>query len=164
MIQSSLKEQLNVLCELLSQLSDEQYTCKVSMLSNASIGQHVRHIVELVQCLVLGYEKGLVDYDRRKRDKRIETGRTFALQILEDLQCSIDKPEKDLLLHAVAGSGEYTIETGFSREILYNTEHAIHHMALIRVALMEMRLDIVNDTFGVAYATTQYQNGVLHDA
>ena len=156
MIQFSLKEQLNNLHVLLYRLTDEQYVFQSRMLSQATIGQHVRHVIELVQCLVLEYDHGTVDYDKRKRDRRIETDRAFALEQLTHLNQSIEKPEKRLRLSVRSSSGQFTVVTGYNREIFYNTEHAIHHMALIKVALKEMELEIVDDSFGVAYATTQY--------
>jgi uncharacterized damage-inducible protein DinB len=158
MIQQSLKEQLNNLQSLLKVLDDEQYTYKSTMLNNGTIGQHVRHIVELVQCLMFAYEQGIVDYDRRKRDARIETIRTFALYQLDVLQQALDKPEKKLRLQITTENNTYIVETGYNREVFYNTEHAIHHMALIRVALKEMRLNLVSDNFGMAYATIQYKH------
>jgi EAL domain-containing protein (putative c-di-GMP-specific phosphodiesterase class I) len=48
------------------------------------------------------------------------------------------------------------VSTTFFREIIYNAEHAIHHLALIRVALRVMKLDIVGDDFGMAYSTIKY--------
>jgi hypothetical protein len=159
MIQS-LTDQLRHLRDLLCLLSDEQYTYRASMLNHASIGQHVRHVIELGQCLVLGYEAGTVNYDKRKRDERMENKRSFALQHLDELLQSVNKPEKKLQLQVTASQGTHTLETWYNREILYNTEHAIHHMALIRVALKEMKLDIVSDNFGVAYATIQHRQRI----
>ncbi|MBT1700447.1 DinB family protein [Fulvivirgaceae bacterium PWU4] len=153
----SLTEQLCCLRDLLYRLNDEQYTCRSSMLNHATIGQHVRHVIELGQCLILAYQTGVLNYDKRKRDERMENSRSFALQQLNDLFQSINKPEKKLQLQVATSQGTHTLETWFHREVFYNTEHAIHHMALIRVALKEMQLDIVNDNFGVAYATVQHR-------
>ena len=157
MIQS-LTEQLHALRSLLYRLTDEQYTHRSSMLNNATIGQHVRHVIELAQCLVLAYEAGAVNYDKRKRDERMENSRSFALLQLEELLQSVNKPEKKLQLQVITGEGSLTLETWYNREVHYNTEHAIHHMALIRVALKEMQLDVINESFGVAYATMQHRS------
>lgn len=153
----SLTEQLRCLRDLLYRLNDAHYTYRSSMLNDASIGQHIRHVIELGQCLILGYETGVLNYDKRKRDERMENNRSFALQQLDELLQSINKPEKELQLVVATSRGTHTLETWFNREVLYNTEHAIHHMALIRVALKEMQLDIANENFGVAYATVQHR-------
>lgn len=156
----SLTEQLHALRDLLHRLNDAQYIYRSSMLNNATIGQHVRHVIELGQCLVLAYEAGAVNYDKRKRDERMENTRSFALLQLDELLRSVHKPEKKLQLQVVTGEGTLTLETWYNREVLYNTEHAIHHMALIRVALKELQLDVVNESFGVAYATMQHRRRI----
>jgi len=155
MIYESVNMQLRELRSLLNNLSATAYNHKSAMLGNASVGQHVRHILELLQCLVHGYENGIVNYDARKRDVRIETDIDFAIDCIVQVQSSIDKADKPLLLHS--NEIKAPVNTFYLREIIYNTEHAIHHMALIRVALREMQLEIVNDNFGVAPSTIQYR-------
>ena len=49
------------------------------------------------------------------------------------------------------------VTSTYNREIVYNIEHAVHHMALIKVALKELEVEFVNEEFGVAYATVQYR-------
>jgi uncharacterized damage-inducible protein DinB len=159
-MQEFLKEQIFSLQQLIEQLSDSQYTYQSAMLGKATIGQHVRHIIELAQCLVSGYEQGIVDYDKRKRDERIETTRSFAFKQLNQLLLTIQKPERKLVLTVCINNKTEFIETLFNRELLYNTEHAIHHMALIKVVLNEMQLNIVKEDFGVAYATLQYRKNI----
>lgn len=160
MIQKSLKEQIVSLQQLIHQLNDNQYTYPSAMLGNATIGQHVRHIIELAQCLVNGYHQGIVDYDNRKRDQRIETNRSFAYNQLNDLLLAIRKPERKLSLAMHSNNETEFIDTFYKRELLYNTEHAIHHMALIKVVLTELQVHIVKEDFGVAYATLQYRKSV----
>ena len=55
MVFIQLEQQLQLLINLLSNLDDEQYTRRISHLSNASIGGHSRHIIELLQCAINGY-------------------------------------------------------------------------------------------------------------
>ena len=54
-LQQSVKNVFLQLSESLHQLTDEQYVQPSKTLFNATIGQHVRHIIELFICL----EKGL---------------------------------------------------------------------------------------------------------
>ena len=65
------------LSESLNQLSDGEYIQPSTILFNATIGQHVRHIIELFLCLEKGYEEGIVNYEKRKSDYRIETDKKF---------------------------------------------------------------------------------------
>lgn len=51
MLIPSIQKTLNELLELIHQLSDEDYTKPCEALSNATIGEHTRHIIEMFQCL-----------------------------------------------------------------------------------------------------------------
>lgn len=67
---------------VLNQLTNEQYQQPCKALSNATIGQHVRHILELYTCLYTGYQTGIVNYDNRQRDTRIEQDKNFAADLI----------------------------------------------------------------------------------
>jgi hypothetical protein len=49
------------------------------------------------------------------------------------------------------------ISTNYFREIAYNLEHTIHHMALIRIGLREIGDIPVDESYGVASSTTKYR-------
>ena len=159
-IHRALKQQLECLHQLLFQLDNDSYCYASPMLTNASIGQHSRHVIELIQCLTNGYETGVVNYDNRKRDKQIETDRIHAMTAIESLYDVLNKPDKAVLLEACFDENSKqteTVSSSYNREIIYNIEHAVHHMALIKVALNELKFEINNEAFGVAYATVQYR-------
>ena len=69
----------------LSQLSPPQYSQSCQTLFNNTIGQHVRHIIELFQCLENGYESGIVNYEKRKRDTLIESDKELASRLLLEI-------------------------------------------------------------------------------
>ena len=72
------------LSDSLEQLTPEQYKAQSNILFNATIGQHVRHIIELFIELNKGYDSGVVNYEKRKRDYRIETDKDFGVLRLEE--------------------------------------------------------------------------------
>lgn len=151
---------VNQLSSVLLDLSDEEYTTPSTLLNNNSIGAHYRHVIELFQCLLKGYEIGTVNYTSRIRDKRIETERLLAVELLFKIEKEISKPNKTLTIHEMVSLMEpnvLLIETNFDREVLYNLEHTIHHMALIRIAIKEKSNIVLPDDFGVAFSTTQYK-------
>lgn len=156
MICESFRGQLNELSSLLYKIHPADYTHKSTMLGNSSIGQHVRHIIELAQSLLQGYTDGIVNYDARKRDIRIETEKDFAQQCIQKLAGSLHRPDKPLLLVQENDLNSF-LSSFYYREVMYNTEHTIHHKALIRVALREMQLGLVDDDFGVAPSTIHYR-------
>jgi uncharacterized damage-inducible protein DinB len=145
--------------EALLQISDEEYKMPSKHLFQSSIGQHVRHIIELFQCLVTGHETGVVNYDKRRRNYTIETERMVAITLMHQVIESIDRADRKIVLEASFGSDEevIAIESNFVRELAYNLEHTIHHMALIRVGIAELTDVKVSEKFGVAPSTIQYR-------
>ncbi len=158
MIFIQITEQLKSLSNLLLLLNDKQYNQKIEFLGDASIGGHSRHIIELLKCVTYGYNTCTVDYLHRIRDLAIETDKVFAMQELNLLADQIIKPDKqmNLVIESIEETAANYVTTTYFREIVYNAEHTIHHLALIRVALREMQLEIVNEDFGMAYSTIKY--------
>ena len=148
------------LAETLHQLSLQEYARPCETLSSNTIGQHVRHIIELFQCLEKGYGEGVVNYEKRKRDTAIETDKELASRLLLDIHGGLSKENKSLTLEASYdehSTESIRIDTNYFREIAYNLEHTIHHMALIRVGIKEVSAIILPEDFGVASSTVKYR-------
>jgi hypothetical protein len=159
MIFIQLSQQLQVLGNLLLFLNKEQYIKKIEHLGNASIGGHTRHIIELLQCAVDGHYTGEVDYINRTRNLLLETDAVLAYATLQQLVNNILHSDTQLKM-VVENTGDdegQEVFTTYYREIVYNTEHTIHHLALIKVALVEMKLNIVDKNFGMAGSTIKYK-------
>ena len=157
MLNSSIYKTLNELSELLSQLSNEDFSKPCPALSNSSIGEHTRHVIEMFQCLEKQYDLGVVNYDKRKRDQYIQTDTIFAKQSIDLILNQLDKPNKFIQLQQFINGEEILIESNYHRELLYNLEHCIHHQALIKVAILQLENILVNDNFGVACSTIEFR-------
>ena len=157
MLQNKIKNNFTEIIEVLQRLDDFSYTQPFPMLSNATIGEHTRHIIEMYQSLIHSYEIGIVNYDKRARNKTIETDRAFAIEQIEKLLASIEKPNKSLALQQGITEITLEIETNYERELLYNLEHSIHHQALIKVALLQLQSVEIPENFGVAQSTIVYR-------
>jgi uncharacterized damage-inducible protein DinB len=157
MLYKQINNALSELMDLLNQLSDDEYTKPIKFLSESSIGEHTRHIIEMFQCLIRHYETGTIKYDERHRNKQIQNEIVFAKnQLLEILQ-NIEKPNIKLTLELQIDAVNTSVESNYNRELLYNLEHCIHHQALIKVAVLSSDKLLVNDNFGIANATIQYR-------
>ncbi|WP_395062452.1 DinB family protein [Flavobacterium sp.] len=157
MLIPSIQNTLNELSDLLSQLSKDDYTCPCHGLSNATIGEHTRHIIEMFQCLENQYEGGIVNYDNRKRDYKIQTDTTFAKETIVAVINQLDRQNKSLKLQQIVDGEELLIATNYNRELLYNLEHCIHHQALIKVAVLQNDSITIDANFGVARSTIEYK-------
>jgi hypothetical protein len=148
------------LSETIRLLTPEQYAKPCVNLVNNTIGQHVRHIIELFQCLEKGYPESSINYEKRKRDREIETNKELALQLLQEIHGNLARPDKELTLQASYddhSSEPISIKTNYYREIAYNLEHTIHHMALIRVGITEVASITLPEDFGVASSTVKHR-------
>src|SRR5690242_8596567 len=125
-LQKPITAALQQLADTISQLTDEQYTRPVCVLSNTTIGQHLRHVIEFFTELQRGYITGKVNYDARLRDREIETQRVTAIALLNKIGADLNKPDKTLYLSSsMTNAGAFRIESNYFRELLYNHEHTV---------------------------------------
>jgi hypothetical protein len=163
-LQNAVSEIFTQLSQSIRLLDAAEYRQPSKRLFNATIGQHVRHIIELFQCLQWGYETGVVNYDKRERNLLLEQDKDFALEQLVLLFNDIERANKNLVLQAIYD--EYSnepeqIPTNYLREVAYNLEHTIHHMALIRVGVNEISNVQLPENYGVASSTIKYKKACV---
>ena len=159
-LQKTIQNVFLQLSQTIQLLEPEHYVFPGKALFNATIGQHTRHIIEMFICLEDGYESGTVNYEKRKRDIRIETDKDFACNLLKKVYEDLEKPDKQMVLHAAYNQHSNELmefNTNYYREIAYNLEHTIHHMALIKVGLREVSDMEIPEGFGVATSTIKYR-------
>lgn len=150
-----LTDRLRALQKLIQELSEENYRRPSALLGGASIGKHVRHILEVLQCLKEGYAQGIVNYDLRRRDASLENHPSDAIDLIGNLLDSLYLENKPITM-AFAEESIVTVPSSYLREISYNVEHTVHHFAMIHVALREMNLDLVEDDFSKAASTIRF--------
>jgi hypothetical protein len=151
-------EALASLVIVLEQLRDtDRYNNPCEALSNATIGQHSRHIIELYQCLLKGYASGKINYDDRKRNALYENDATAAIAVIKEIQEKLEQPDKQVNIFCGTNDNSVCIESNYYREVLYNLEHCIHHQALIKVALLTIKNIDIDGGFGVAPSTLQHR-------
>lgn len=156
----SINASLTQLKHSIATIEQKEYLAKRGILSEASIGSHIRHILELFVELEKGYESGLVQYEARARDKDLETDPLLATSMIEKISASLLKPNKHLQLSfcfELASNKTSYVSTNYWRELAYNLEHMIHHMAIIRIGFSEISNYSVPEDYGVAFATLQYR-------
>ena len=153
---------LHQLTEAINQLEHQDYKKPLETLSGSSIGQHVRHVIEFYQCMMKGYEKEIINYDLRVRDKMIEESREFAMQCISKILFDLKTADlsKKITLEVIYDQ-RIELSTTMERELVYNIEHAIHHMALIKIGIKVIDPKIIlPEEFGVAASTIRHQQHV----
>ena len=156
---------LRQLTDMTKQIRDQDFVRPASTLSNSTIGQHLRHTLEFFLCLEKGFHNGVVNYDKRAHDKLIETDKLVALSAIERIkQFVAGLYEKTLLLEVGYDTNQdqfLSVETTAMRELVYNIEHAVHHMAIMKIGVREIAPYIsLESDFGIAASTIRYKETV----
>lgn len=156
---------LGQLHSLVRQIEENHFAQPSSALGQSSIGQHLRHTLEFFMCLEKGIEQGLINYDKRAHDKLIETDKFIALSTIDRIsgfvqQLNSGRALKLEVSYDMATDNFITIDTNVLRELVYNIEHAVHHMALIKIGVREVAPYVsLPADFGIAASTIRYQQG-----
>jgi hypothetical protein len=149
------------------QLEPTEFVRPSQALSQATIGQHIRHTLEFFQCLERGLPSGVVNYDERAHSELLQENRDFALLAMEKIASFLRSQDKNIPLSLHVGyerdSDEtQTVPSNYYRELSYNIEHAVHHMALIKIGLREVAPQVkLPPDFGVAVSTLRHQEAVF---
>lgn len=152
------KDVLLKLVNVLESLTYDVYVAPIAPLDNATIGQHTRHIIELFLELQKAASNEIVNYDARKRDKRIETDIDFAIDCVGQIIGNLNK--KNINLKLATNNHAAIIETNYARELLYNVEHCVHHQAIIRIGLNILGIKSYHRDFGYASSTIKHKKNV----
>ncbi|MBX2844499.1 MAG: hypothetical protein KTR26_22240 [Flammeovirgaceae bacterium] len=156
-------EIINQLIDVTKHLKPEEFCLPLEILSGSSIGKHQRHVIEFYQILLSNYQEGKISYDKRAHNGEMENSREKAIIALQKLKDSLKllKSDKALLLAASFSTDKDEViymESSLARELAFNLEHAIHHMAIVKIAIkLNFPHISIPKNFGIAYSTLQYE-------
>jgi len=157
---------LSQLTDVVNQLTEQDFSKPVNALGNSTLGQHLRHTLEFFICLENGFSNGVINYDKRAHDKLIETDKFIALSVISKVGEFVKTQQSDKALKLEAAydldKEEFvTIETNYLRELVYNIEHAVHHMAIMKIGIREAAPYVkLSPDFGIAASTIRFQETV----
>lgn len=163
-----LKYQLHILDEikgLIQTIDDQEYTTKITVLNGSTLGQHIRHIVEFYVCLFAGNKK--VNYENRERNILIENSPVYTLQVIDEikqnlLSCNLNQ---EINFIQTIGDQEVCLTSNIARELIYLSEHTIHHFALIKIGFNAIcPHKFLPEDFGVADSTKKYRESKLNES
>lgn len=164
MIEKIISENENSIRDLIYHihlLNQEEYNSKTENFSHSSFGEHIRHIFNFYECILNGIQTGIIDYDNRIRDKKIESDQKYAIlrfqEILEILPNLKNFESKKMILI----TDEIQTETTLLRELIYVNEHLIHHSAILRIYFQFYFSEkIISKSFGFAKSTQNHQENL----
>lgn len=132
------------------------------------VGAHLRHVIEHFEALLLPAVPGIVNYDRRPRDRELEAQPAVARARLHALQARLRQtsvaqlaaPIRVLGLGGLAGEFEFAVDSSVARELVFVASHAIHHFALLQSHCQQQGMP-VGARFGRAPATVAHERSAL---
>jgi len=154
---------LDQLFDVVEQIGDEDFVRPSYSLAQASVGQHFRHTIEFFLCLEEGFSSGKVNYDNRAHDCNLETSRKATMKVIESVKQFVNSnhENRDMELevnYSVFNGEGFNVKSTYFRELIYNIEHAVHHMALIKIGLSEIVPDVsLPADFGISNSTIRYR-------
>lgn len=163
MLHSSAKELLAQIDHVIALCNEEDFSKPLPELSGATFGQHIRHTLEFFICLFDARSEKNVNYDQRKHDELIETDPKLSQRVIRSIIEFLDNNQEDFELVFEANYSreegmELAMKSSFYRELAYTIEHAIHHMALLKVAVRQsLSYILLPEHFGVASSTIRFK-------
>ena len=157
-LQDETVHTLAQLRHFLTLVSDKDYKSEIPILHHNSIGKHIRHIIEFYDSLLLCSGDSL-NYDLRNRSLLLENKRTAALDRMDELCKLINSLTNDRVVYIEGDYGESEASitlspSSISRELAYNLEHSVHHMAIIRIGVESFIPSVeLPEQFGIARST-----------
>lgn len=154
---------LEQLAALVHEIDENDFIKPSVALNGATIGQHIRHTLEFFICFEQGFYKGSINYDKRDHNRVIESNKLIALDTIKKVTDFIQtfsstKPLKLEVGYDIEIDVFIAVDTNALRELVYNIEHAVHHMAIIKIGINEVAPYIKLPTnFGVAASTIRHK-------
>lgn len=144
---------------LLQSLPVPEYTRAESACFDASVGEHMRHLIDHYACFVRDLPAGRINYDTRSRDRAVETDPAQAVARLHTLIEALGEKELKAPVEVVMDTGGESggwARSSVHRELQFLLSHAVHHYALIAV-FCRLRGIGTEPSFGVAPSTLRYR-------
>lgn len=159
------KELLQQILALLEKMDASSYGEALPLLSGATIGQHFRHIINFYECILTGLEEGNINYSNRDRNTKVETDPAFALSHFKAVLDQFVYQSDDQPISVMGSFSPKTevdqlpINSSVGRELLYAFDHAVHHLAIVKIGLTNYFPHItLGANLGVAPTTQQFRS------
>lgn len=154
---------LDQLQEFIVGLDPQSYQQGSKPLFDSTIGQHLRHILDIYHALIRDIHNPLIDYDIRQRGIPLETDKNEGIIALNTIRqwltaltpADLERPVRISSEVDIAEQRCATFQSSFGRELLFASTHAIHHLALM-ATLAKILGCQVNSQYGVAPTTATY--------
>ncbi|MDX5585735.1 MAG: DinB family protein [Aureibaculum sp.] len=149
----AIEHNLNRGVRLLDSISDNQFSDTSVAPYNSSIGGHIRHILDIFDCIFDGLESKQINLAARKRNELAETHTAIALdyfdRILSKLK-DLEDADLDQIVEVSDDLGKGVIVQKYTlgSALIQAHSHAIHHFASLGYIICQLGIELPDDDFG----------------
>ena len=146
-------QNLNRGINLLNSINDQEYANNSTAPYYSSIGIHMRHILDVFNCIFEGIEKRQIDLSARQRNELAETKVAVGLDYFDRIIALLKEVQEDDLDKIVEvkddlGLGMITANYTIAAALIQAHSHAIHHFASIGYIISQMGINLPDGDFG----------------
>ena len=126
---------------LLDVIDNDAYARPLPILSEATIGKHIRHILDFYWCVIKGTENCEICYDNRARQVGLETDIEYTKDVIRQLKTCIQQLDAaqpivvSTTFTPAAEEAPVKITSTVGRELMYAIDHCIHHLAIVKIGI-----------------------------
>ncbi|OOE70137.1 hypothetical protein [Salinivibrio kushneri] len=150
--------------QLLASVTNEAYSRMQADGFTSTIGQHMRHALDMYWALHQGEGSGVMDADERRRGHRVETDKSLAQAEWQAIASWLHTLSEQQLKQSINVSTQVTLYASntvttpstIMRELIAVASHATHHFAMMRTAAHDLG-EVLDKEIGIAAATASYQ-------
>lgn len=149
----AIENNLNRGVGLLNTISDAQYGNTSVKPYNSSIGIHIRHVLDVFDCVFCGLDSKQINLVERKRNELAEQKTAMGLLYFDEIINKLKNLNHNDLNQVVEvsddlGLGVVTTKYTLASILAQAHSHAIHHFASIGYIISQLGIDLPDADFG----------------
>lgn len=148
---------------LVASLATELYGARLEIGGFSTVGAHLRHAIDYLDCLLAGLDSRSIDYTARRRALEVEhspeAGLRELARCIEALE-KLDPRRERIAVEVRCDEGDAWVASTLARELHFVASHTVHHFALIRLTLAGLGQATPAD-FGVSPSTLAHRERSL---
>lgn len=139
--------------KLLSSITDQQYSnCSIPPYYS-SIGNNMRHVLDIFACIFNGLENNSIDFSDRKRNELAQQKTAFGIAYFNDIIAKLNEINtadfnKIIPVTDDLGTGMITANYTLGSALIQAHSHAIHHFASIGFIINQLGIELPDADFG----------------
>jgi hypothetical protein len=139
--------------QLLNCISNDEYNNKTIAPYYSSIGVHMRHILDVFDCVLDGIESGNINLINRKRNELAENYTLHGIAYFEEILLRLKLLEnadfnKIVMVTDDLGLGIVSANYTLGGILIQAHSHAIHHFASLGYVISQLGIELPDADFG----------------